>query len=126
MIQLTQSEIKWIKLCKNHYYDTRTPINPGWIGMMQDMFEEIYGWSPYEFRADFLSCIFNQLLDIWLKISNDQSGTNRQLHSIFSAAFSKSISREEESSVERAILELRSLIAFTSVIDENNNKRFEL
>jgi len=89
------------------------------------MFNEVYGWTAEEYYQDFLRCIFNKLLEIHLKIKDDQSGSNRQLTDIFSAAFYKSISREQELPIERAISQLCGEIQCTTVI-ENGVHRYYL
>ena len=115
MIQLDKYEKDWILLLKGHYAD-RYPSSNTWTGTLKPMFEEVYGWSPKEHYNDFLSCMFNKLLDIYLKIQLDQSGSNRILKSIFSAAFSKSIIRTQRRPIERAIAELCGEIQCNRVI----------
>jgi hypothetical protein len=69
LIVLDKYETQWIKLIKCGYKD-KYPINTkNWIDTLKPMFEETYGWDPNEHYNDFLGCIFNKLLDIYLKIS---------------------------------------------------------
>jgi hypothetical protein len=127
MIQLDYNEKQWIKLCKGHLKDVY-PFTGTWINTLKPLFTIIYGWDPDEDKnyQDYLNCIFNKLLDIHLKILYDESGNNNQLRSIFNAAFNKSISRMEGLPIERAIVELCSLIQFNQVILENGDHRYEL
>jgi hypothetical protein len=127
MIQLENTEKQWIKLCKGKLQD-RYPYKGRWVNTLKSLFTEIYGWDPDEDNnyQDYLICIFNKLLDIHLKIAYDMSGNNNQIRSIFNAAFFKSITREDELPIERAICELCSLIQFNQVILENGEHRYEL
>lgn len=127
MIQLDNNEKRWIKLCKGHY-EKEHPFKGSWIDNLKPLFIELYGWNPDEDNnyGDYLNCIFNKLLDIYLKIADDQSGNNNQLRGIFNAAFSKSISRTEDLPIERAIAKLCGLIQCNKVTDENHINRYEL
>ncbi len=124
MIELTKYEVKWIKHCKGHYSKDKFPSSDP--KKLMPLFEEIYGWSPKEDYNGFLECIFRKLLDIWLRIGQDGSNCNSMLNNIFAASFSKSVSRDQELPIERAISELISMIAFTTVIKEDGTKRFNL
>lgn len=127
MINLEKTEKSWIKLCKLHYTD-KYPLKDSWVEYCKPLFTEIYGWNPDEDNnyQDYLNCLFNRLLEIHFKILLDNSGTNLQLREIFSAAFSKSISRTEELPIERAIAALCSIIQFNTVLDSDGNPRYEL
>lgn len=125
-IHLTEQEKRWIKLLKWHYRDTY-PVNArGWIETLKPMFEEIYGYSPDEHIDDFRGCIFTKLLDIWLKIHDDESGSNVGLKSIFNEAFYKSLRREYDLPIDRAIAELCGQIQCTSVLNNDGSKRFDI
>lgn len=127
MIQLDYNEKRWIKLCKLHYRE-KYPMTGRWVNNLKPMFTEIYGWNPDDDRnyADYLNCIFNKLLDIHLKIQDDRSGNNNQLREIFNAAFYKSIVREDELPIERAVSTLCGLIQCNNVADDYGNARYEL
>lgn len=116
MIQLEITEKQWIKLCKGHYKE-KYPFTGRWVDYLKPMFTKVYGWNPDEDNNyyDYLNCIFNKLLNIHLKIQHDQSGSNRQLREIFSAAFYKSIVRTDELPIERAIACLYGLIQMNTV-----------
>jgi hypothetical protein len=116
-IELSEQEKRWIKLCKLHYKETKYHVNAGdWVETLKPMYEEVYGWSPEEHYMDFLNCMFNKLLDIYLKIRKDGSNTNAQIKSVFNAAFYKGISRNQELPIERAINDLCGLIQCNQVI----------
>ena len=115
MIELDKYEKDWILLIKGHYTD-RYPSKNTWTATLKPMFEEVYGWSPKEHYNDFLGGMFNKLLDIYLKIQLDQSGSNHQLKTIFGAAFYKSISRNQRRPIERAIAALCGEIQCNQVI----------
>ena len=125
MIQLTNAERKVIKLTKGHYQDIY-PYKGSWHVTFKPLFYEIYGWCPNEFKRDYINGLFNLLLDTYLKIADDQSGTNHQLRSIFNAAFYKSIGRPQRRPIERAISQLCGLIQNNAVLDDNKNKRYEI
>ena len=126
MIQLSKPEKQWILLCKGHYQDLY-PYKGSWVRTLNPLFIEIYGWNPDEDNnyRDYLNCVFNKLLEIFLKIQDDRSGNNVQLRGIFEAAFYKGISRRERRPIERAIAELCGLIQNNTVI-EDGVKRYEL
>lgn len=124
-IELSENEVKWIKLCKGHYRELYPDGNGEWTDSLKPMFKEIYGYDPNEFYDEFLNCIFCKLLDIWFKIYEDHSGSDRRMKDVFNAAFYKSISRDQDKPIERAIGELCGQIQNTKVI-ENGVKRFHL
>lgn len=117
-IPLTYQEVRWIKLIKGHYDKDYKYDGVEWTDLLKPMFNEVYGWTAEEFYQDFLACMFTKLMDIHLKIKEDQSGHNGQLYSIFSAAFFKSVSREQEQPIERAISEVCALIQNTIVFKD--------
>ena len=124
-IILSDNEKRWIKLCKNHYKD-KYPIDVyNWIDSLKPMFNEFYGWDADEFYTDYLRCVFNRLLDIYLKIELDYSGSRTQLKSIFDSAFGYSTIRVHELPIERAIAELCGQIQCNTVID-NGVQRYSL
>jgi hypothetical protein len=124
MIQLTQSEKKWIKLAKGHY-EVEYPYKGCWLETAKPLFEEVYGWSPDEFHNDYVIGLFSKLMELHLKIEDDRSGNNVQLFGIFGAAFAKSLRRTEDEPIERAISELFGLIQNNTVI-ENGEARYSL
>lgn len=115
MIQLSDTDKQWIKMCKFHYKD-KYPLTGSWAQTLKPLFDKIYGWSSTEHYDDYLKCIFNKLLDIHIKIQDDGSGTNAQLRSIIGASFSKSMSYDDELPIERSIAALCGLIQFNKVI----------
>ncbi len=115
-IALTEQEVLWIKLCKLHLKD-KYPMQNSWIDTIKPLFEEIYGWSPEEHPADFRDCMFQKLLDLYLKIQDDQSGCNAQLKEVFKESFSK-WRRDYEQPVERAIAELCGQIQNTRYLKD--------
>lgn len=125
MIRLEKTDKQWIRICKLHYKE-KYPLKGSWVETLKPLFVEIYGWNPDEDNnyRDYLDCIFNRLLELYLKIADDKSGTNYELRSIFSAAFYKSICRQDLP-IERAIAELCSLIQNNQVI-EGGITRYEL
>lgn len=125
-IELDKYEIQWIKLFKGHYKE-KYPTTGSWINTIKPLFVEIYGWNPDEDNnyQDYLSCMFNRLLELYLKIQDDKSGSNVQLKDVFYASFVKNYKYEEESSIERAIARLCGLIQCNTVI-ENGVERYSL
>ena len=116
-IELTESEVRWIKFCKGHYKEKYNTSSKNWIESMKPMFIEKMGWSAEEFYQDFLDCMFQKLLHIYLKIQDDRSGSNAQLREIFQASFSKG-RREYELPIERVIAELCGQIQCNTVIED--------
>jgi len=125
MIHIDDSEKRWIKFCKGHYHDQYNTNAKNWIESMKPLFQEVYGWSPDEFYHDFLGCMFNKLLDIYLKIQLDQSGSNVHLKEIIGAGFEKTYRREYDLPIERVIAELCGQIQCNSVI-VNEFERYNL
>lgn len=131
-INLSKNEIRIIKLCKLHYREGsgtkdagKYPSTGEWTEIMKPLFNEIYGWNANEFPADYLDCLFQKLLSIWLKIKHDKSGSDQQLRNIFRASFSRGIARGQEKPIERAIAELCGLIQNNLVV-ENGVHRYYL
>lgn len=128
MIELDKNEKRWILLIKGQLDENEYPYKGKFIDIMKKMFFEIYGWNPDEDNNyhDYLRCIFNRLLDIHNKISDDKSSSNNQLKEIFKASFYKGISNDSELPIERAVEELCGIIQGTSVLNSDGTKRFEL
>lgn len=124
MIKLTETEVKFILMCKGHYKD-KYPYKGNWSITMKPLFEEIYGWSPKEFPKDYKYGLFQELFDIYMKIQYDGSGSNQQLKGLFSAAFNRSIRRDYKQSIDRVINELCGLIKCNLVFDDGV-KRYNL
>jgi len=115
MIELTKYETQWIKLIKGHDQD-KYPLTGYWHNTLKPLFVEIYGWDPDEDNYHgYLQCVFGELLEIYLKIQDDQSGSNKQLMDLFNAAFYKGISNDSELPIERTIHILCGLIRFNFV-----------
>ena len=122
-IDLSDSDIFWIKLCKLHYTN-KYPLKGTWVNTLKIPFEERYGWVPDECYNDFLDCIFNRLLDLHLKIQFDQSGSHVQLKNIMSASFIKSYKWELELPIERTIVALCAQIQNNAVIENGINRYY--
>lgn len=122
-IPLDKYEIQWIKLCKGHYTKKYPHNGNEWTDVLKPMFNEIYGWTAEDHYADYLNCIFGKLLSIHFKIRDDYSYKN-QLGSIFSAAFYKSPSRQQELPIERAISDLCGLIQCSEVVKDGVNRYY--
>ena len=117
MIHLEETEKSWIKLAKGHYNNIY-PYTDSWVNTAKPLFMEIYGWNPDEDNnyQDYLNCLFQKLLEIQLKIQDDQSGSNQQLLSVFKASFKKEYQFNAETPIERAIFALFSLLQNNQVI----------
>lgn len=124
-IKLSKQEVEWVKLCKGHYKEKYRTNAKNWIDTLKPMFDEIYGWSSNEHYDDFLDCMFNKLLDLYLKIQLDQSGSNQRLKEIINAASYKSFTREYDKPIERCIAELCGQIQCNQVV-ENGVHRYKL
>lgn len=126
MIELSNTDKRWIKLCKGHY-KTQYPWQGEWVITIKPLFTELYGWNPDEDNNyhDYLNCLFNRLFDLYLKIQFDQSGHNQEIKNLFASSFYKTISNESELPIERAIHTLCGLIQFNQVIVDGKN-RYEL
>jgi hypothetical protein len=125
MIQLTNAESAIIKLCKGHLKE-KYPFTGKWVDTFKPLFREIYGWDSLNDYHGYLNALFNKLLEIHLKIQDDQSGSNHQLRSIFEAAFYKGIVRDDELPIERAISQLCGLIQSNSVLTEQGDERYRI
>lgn len=123
-IPLTGSQVEWIKLIKGHYKN-KYSYKGSWTDILMPMFNERYGWEAEDYYSDYLSCMFNVLLTIHLKIQDDKSGYDMQLLKVFKASFYPSISNDQTLPIERAISMLCSHIQFSTVF-ENDVERFKL
>jgi hypothetical protein len=128
MIELNQFEKQWILFCKGQLKDKYTYTKGKWVDVLKPLFIDIYGWNPDEDKnySDYLKCLFNKLLDIYMKIKEEQSSENAQLKELFYSSFYKKFSDVSELPIERTINKLCHLIMFVVVIDSEGNKRFEL
>ena len=122
LIQLTQYEIDWIKVCKGHVAKDKNGIEK-----FMETFKSHYGWGPDkindEYYDDFLDGLFNSLLSVWFKIH--EGDMQHGLKQVFVAAHFGRFSQKELKPIERSIMELRSLIWNTQVIVDGNS-RFKL
>jgi len=128
MIQLDKYEQQLILLCKGHLKN-KYPYTGEWHNTLKPLFIEIYGWNPDEDKNyhDYLRCIFNKLLDIFLKVDLEHwSSENGKLKEIFGSIFYKGISNDSELPIERGIQSLCSFIQNCKVIDKDHNKLYEL
>lgn len=128
MIELTDIEKKIILICKLQKKE-EFPFIDNWARTLAPISIELWGWDALEDGNynDYLGGIFRFLLKLYQKIEYNKSGDpNYYLNQIFSASFSKSISRNEDEPVERAICELCSLIQITRVLNDDKSKRFDL
>lgn len=126
MITLTDSQKKVILFCKGHLTDKYPSLGYS-HKILKPLFAEIFGWNPDEddnYR-DYLQGAFNYLLDLYLKIACDKSGSNHELKELFGATFSKGISYDAELPIERSIDKLCGMIQCNLVVD-NDVKRYEL
>lgn len=127
-IQLSKEEVQWIKLCKLHYSANSTskdkgkyPFKGEWTETMKPLFNEIYGWTAEDHPADYMDCIFNKLLDIYLKIRLPNH-EEREFKELFNASFYKDLIRDQEKPIERAISRLCGLIQNNLVIQNGVNR----
>jgi len=116
LIILDLYEKRFIKFCKGHYKDKYKSESGRWIDSLKPLHDEIYGWSSEEHYNDFLDCMFNKLLDIYLKIQYDQTGCNGQIKEVFDSAFRPSLWNDDENPIERAIVRLCGLIQCNRVM----------
>jgi hypothetical protein len=71
MIQLDSYEKQWVLMCKGHFKD-KYPYRGRWHETLKPLFTQIYGWNPDDDNNyhDYLNCLFNKLLDLYLKIKD--------------------------------------------------------
>jgi len=127
MIQLDQYEKQWILLIKGRLQE-KYPFKGRWVETLKPLFTEIYGWNRNDDNNyhDYLRGMFNNLLEILLKIKDNWTDPNGQLKEVFFASFYKGISYDEELPIERAIGKLCGLIQCTTVINSDKTPRFVL
>jgi len=123
MIELTDLEKKWILVCKGHF-KKEMPRGDSWVETLKPIFVETFGWTPDVDVYGFHTCLFNKLLSLHKKISIDTS-YERELREVFEASFHKTTGNDTESSIERAIYQLRSLICVNQVM-VNDTYRYSL
>jgi len=127
VIELSETDKLLILFCKGQLTD-KYSYEGTWIDSLKPLHYELYGWHADEDnnKYDFLFCMFNRLLELYLKIQEDFSGTNLHLREIFYASFSKGISNDHELPIERAIHVLCGLIQNNRVIYNNKKPRYVL
>jgi len=128
-IQLDKFQVQIIKFCKGHYKDKyRTNAND-WVRSFIPLFNDEYGYDANENYKTYLKVLFNQLVDVYMKIRIDYSGSNVQIKELFDASFNRSFRRDYELPIERVIAELCGLIQNNVVIEngiKNGIKRYHL
>lgn len=127
MIELSKSEKRLILLIKGKLQD-EFPFTGSWPKTLSPFCIELFSWDANEDNNynDYLRGIFNFLLKLYMKIEFNQSGDPLYyLSQIFNASFNKSISRDSDLPIERAISELCGLIQCNAVIDKGI-KRYDL
>lgn len=127
MINLEPDDVRWIKLIKNHYEEKYPVCSSSWIRTLQPMFDDVYTYKSSEYYSEFLECMFNKLLDIYMKIQCDGSGCHNELKTIFKSSFDESgWRRSYKLPIERAIAELCGQIQCNRYRDDDGNKRYDL
>ena len=127
MIELCKSEKRLILLIKGQLQD-EFPFTGSWPKTLSPFCIELFGWDANEDNNynDYLRSMFNLLLKLYTKIEFNQSGDPlHYISGIFYASFNKSISRDSDLPIERAISELCGLIQCNTVIDKGI-KRYDL
>lgn len=120
MIELSKVEKRLILLIKGQLQD-EFPFTGSWCKTLSPFSIELWGWDANEDNNynDYLRGIFNFLLKLYIKIEFNQSGDPLYyISGIFYASFNKSISRDSDLPIERAISELCGLIQCNTVIDK--------
>jgi hypothetical protein len=123
-IELSDFEKILIKFCKGHYRDMFE--ERGRIYGLKLIYKEFYALDAEEHPLSFRECMFNKLLDIWLKVIEDNSGSNVWLKRLFYNSFNKSFPNNNDLPVERTILELCSQISNTKLITDDRIQRYTL
>jgi len=118
LIEIDEGDRQWIKFCKLHFMD-KYPLTGEWVLTIKPFFTERYGWNPDEGNnfESYLSVLFNRLLDVYLKIAEDKSGSNNMLKEIFSQVFYKRFHNDSDRPIIRGINSLCGLIQANTVID---------
>jgi hypothetical protein len=122
-IELTKYEVQWIKLIKCHYTD-KWPMKGNWVDNLKPLFKEIYAYDPDDYPNDYRDCMFTKLLDIHLKIQDDESGNNMQIKEIIRASFSESYRRPYPEPIDRVISEICGHIQSNTVIKNGVNRYY--
>lgn len=126
MINLNETEVKIINFSKGRLKGYKSKNS--FIEDFKPLFKEIFLWNPDEDNnyIDYLNCTFKVLLDLQLKINDDKSGSNKQLHELFEIVFFNKIGYEHcNLPIERAISKLFSLIR-NNQVTENGIERYKI
>lgn len=123
-IKLDKDEVEWIKLIKGHYNWKYGKYYTYWTEVLKHMFNDVYGWNADEHPRDFLGCMFQKLLDIYIKIQYDCSGSNQQLKLIIGAGFEKTFTNNQELPIERVISQLCVQILNNQVVVDGVNRYY--
>lgn len=121
MIQLDKYEKLTINLIVGNLQE-KYPFTGNWCNTLKPLFEDIYCWNTGDYHQH-LVVMFDNLLDLYLKIIDDES--NSKLKKIFFSSFSKGIIYDQELPVERAINNICGLIQCVKHSD-NGKLRFEI
>ena len=110
MIELTEFQKEVIKTIKHHYPNK---IKRSWFLTLRKDYEDIYGYKFNTKQSKYV--MYESLLDLWLLIKDDKSGSERQLKSIIYSAMFTSIPRSQRYALDRVISELCGLIQINIV-----------
>lgn len=123
MIKLSKTQIAFLLAIKGR----TIKINArNWAGSLKPLFTDCYGWSAEDFPRDYHWALFNFLFDLYMEVRDSEGYKHSQIKDIFKAAFDKSISRDQELPIERAIAELCGLIQCVTVKNPNGTFRIDL
>lgn len=125
-IALTKSDKEIIRLCKGKHRFKPCDTH---IDLLKKYYNKNYCVNADEYYKEFLSCMFSNLLDVFMKIRSNKGTVNSDILSLFHNSFEKNCFREQEMPIERALTELFSQIRLTAVRETKNGnsvKRFDL
>lgn len=127
MINLSETDREWIKLCKGHL-QAKYPFTGKWANTLKPLFNDIYGWHPDDGDNyyQYLNVMFFKLLEIYQIIADDNTNLKNQMRGLFEDVFYKSVSRQDELPVERGIASLCALIQGNRVLNDAGEERYKL
>lgn len=124
-IKLSDVDKEVILFCKGHMKD-RYPMSGRWVETLKPFYKDRYGLDPDEYPNDYRRCMFYKLHSIQVKISENDYSRTRETQETFAAAFEKSIIRDDEQPIERAISVLCGIIQCNRYLDKFSQPRYSI
>lgn len=123
LIELDRIDKQLVLLSKGHM-ESKYPFNETWVKTLIPFYNDHYALDSEENLKTFKKCMFNKLLTLLIKLSESDAQKEKQITEVFHVSFNKTLTYNEEESIDRAITKLCHFIANSNYFDSDNITRF--